>query len=403
MIIKKITSDKYSIKIFLLFFILMFLSDFMMKLNLVYHFFPFFRFSGILKIAFQLYLILFLFQNKINKIFVYLIVILISSFFVGQCYLVKNSIFDGNLLDEFLKGDVYHLNKYILIVLFVAVINDYKYKIELSKRVMNILLVVLGLNSLFVLIGFIFGFNLFQSFPGSSRFGYSGLFVKSGESTLLYLLVSIYFYIQFVKGKHILPVIYFVFIALLSGKKITFLILPLFYLVHFCVQSKFRSVYQFLGIVTTAIILIFKKTIVEYLVVLFPFWEKLLEDKGFWTVVFSIRDLRFFRTVDFIGQNWLPINFLFGGTNYNDLRIEIDPFDLFVFFGLVGGLTYLFFIYNYFFKILKYSAVKLLFTGYVVIGMIYGAFLFNILLITLLYLFVILCKTLEKEKQLKLK
>ncbi|MEJ6791719.1 MAG: hypothetical protein QNK89_03000 [Lacinutrix sp.] len=397
MILKKIISNKHSIKIFALFFILMLLSDFLMKLNLVYQIFPFFRFSGVLKITFQLYLLLFAFKNKINKRFVYLILILTSSFFIGQFFLVKNSIFDNNLLDEFLKGDIYHLNKYFFIILFVAVIKEYSCKIELSKSVINTLIIVLSLNSILILIGFVFDVNLFQSFPGSTRFGYSGLFVKSGESTLLYLLISIYFYIQFLKGKHILPVIYFVIIALLSGKKIAFLIIPLFYLIHFCIQSKYKTVFIFLGVSITGLVLIFKKIIIEYIVSFFPFWEKLLEERGFWTVIFSTRDLNFHRTFDYINQNWLPINYLFGGTSYNHLRIEIDPFDLFVFFGIVGSLSYMFFIYKCFFNVLRNRTIKLLIIGYVVIGMIYGAFLFNILLMTLLYLFIITCDILEKE------
>lgn len=399
MIFKRLTSEKYSIKIFAILFMLMLFSDFLMKLNLEHQFLPSIRYSGFSKIIFEIYILLFAFQKGINKRFIYLILILISSFFIGQYFLAKDSIFDNSLLEEFLKGDIYHLNKYILIILFVAVVKDYSHNLELSKTILGIMFIALSVNSVLVILGFVFDINLFQSFPGSTRFGYSGLFVKSGESVLLYMLASIYFYIRFLKGKSVFPALYFVLIALLSGKKIAFLILPLFYFVHFCIQSKNKYIYRFLGVIILATVLFFKKVIIQSLVVFFPFWEKLLEEKGFWTVIFSTRDLNFYHTLGFIHQNWKPINYIFGGTNYNQLRIEIDPFDLFVFFGLIGGMAFLTFVFAYFLKPFKNRIVKFLFLGYVIVAMIYGAFLFNILLMTILYLFVILCTSPEKDSK----
>lgn len=389
--------EKLFNKIILILFILTLFSDFFIKINSYNDFLPNFRYSGMAKLLFEAFLIFIVLLKGLKKKSFYLIIILIVCFFIGQFFLVKNSVFQNNFLDEVLRGDIYHLNKYIFIILFVSIIERYKNKAKLSKSIVKMVILILGINSLLVLYGFIFNYDLFQSFPGSKRFGYSGLFLKSGESVLLYLLASIYFYIQYLNGKSILPVIYFVFIAILSGKKIAFLILPLFYIVHFCLQSKYKTHFRISGVLILSLILIFKRKIIEVLVEFFPFWESLLEEKGFWTVVFSTRDLNFSKTLDFISTYWTPVNYLFGGTNYNHLRIEIDPFDLFVFFGLIGSIVYLMFIKKYYLKPIKSTIFKILLIGYFIVGMIYGAFLFNILLMTLLYLFVIIFSSIEKE------
>ena len=397
-IIENFRKENYFNKIILIAFVLIIGSDFFMKLNNYTNVFPVFRYSGIVKLLFEFFIIVVAFKKGINKQSIYLIGVLIASFFIGQLFLTKNSILSGPLLDEVLRGDIYHLNKYIFIILFISVIEDHKDRVKLSKMVVNMVLLVLSINSLLILCGFLFNVDIFQSFPGSKRFGYSGLFIKSGESVLLYLLASIYFYIKFLKGKSIWPVIYFCIVALLSGKKIAILILPLFYIVHFCFQSRFKQFYRVFGILGLTSILMFKNVILEYTVKLFPFWEVLLKERGFWTVIFSTRDLNFYKTFNFIVEYWTPLNYLFGGTNYNQLRIEIDPFDLFVFLGLVGLILYLLFVKNKYLAPIKNNTINYLVVGFLIIGMIYGAFLFNILLMTILYLFVILFSTYQLKE-----
>ncbi len=397
MTLKDLMLNKVNIKVFTFLFILMLFSDFFMKLNNINGFVPPYRYSGVLKILFEVYLFLYIIQKKVNKPFIYLLLILISCFFIGQYFLVKNSIFQGDLLEEVLKGDIYHLNKYIFIVLFIVIIKDHFYNLEISKTVFKAIIFILSINSALILIGLAFDINIFKSFPGSTRFGYSGMFSKSGESVLLYLLILIFFYMRFLKGASILPVVYFLFIALLSGKKIAFLILPLFYLVHFCIKSKNRIFFRFFGVFILTITFLFKKAIIEFLVNYLPFWQPLLKKMGFWTIIFSTRNLNFNRTLSFISEYWSPANYFFGGTDYNYLKIEIDPFDLFVFFGAIGSLAYLAFIRKYFLVPIENKKVKLLIMGYILIGMIYGAFLFNIILMSSLYLFIIYYNSLEKE------
>ena len=397
MIKKAISLERVDIKIITIFFLLMFFSDFLIKYINVYNPSFYYRYSGFTKLLFEAYLFYLVIKQGVDKFLILLVSILLGCFLIGQLFLSTNSIFEGILLDEFLKGDIYHLNKYIFIILFVCVLKKAINNLELSQKILEIVTMILIINSVLIILGLFFKINIFKSFPNSTRFGYSGLFSKSGESVLLYLLVSIIFYIRYLKGKSILPVLYFCFIAILSGKKIAFLILGLFYLVHFCVISKNRKYFITFGLSLITCLFLFKDLIIDFLLKQFPFWKQLFYDKGIWTVIFSTRNLSFTRTLNFVNEHWSPINYLFGGTDYNKLRIELDPFDLFVFFGVIGGLAYLFFIKKYFVETISNYIVKLLFIGYVLICMVYGAFLFNILLMSVLYLFSLYCKSFKKE------
>ncbi len=103
------------------------------------------------------------------------------------------------------------------------------------------------------------------------------------------------------------------------------------------------------------------------------------------------------RTFNYVKEHWNPLNYLFGGTDYNSLRIEIDPLDLFVFFGVIGAFFYLYFIRKCFIKPILNNFTKYLIIGYILISMIYGAFLFNILLMSTLYVFIIYIRSFEND------
>ena len=175
----------------------------------------------------------------------------------------------------------------------------------------------------------------------------------------------------------------------LSGKKISLLFGAFFFIVHFCIVSRYKHYFRFLGLFILAGIFYFKEAIIKWLLASFPFWIILLEQHGFWAVVTSTRNLAIQRTINYINENWLMINYIFGGTNYNSFKVELDPIDLFVFFGFIGGCAYLYFIKKYFINSVYNTLVKWMVITYIALGMVYGAFLFNILLMTILYLFVI--------------
>jgi hypothetical protein len=308
MINRAIISDKWTEKIIILFFILILLSDFLMKF-ITYEVFDFyFRFSGIIKLFFEIFLILVLIKKGVNRYFIYLLTVLVLCYFIGQFFLRTNSIFDRNLLTEVLKGDIYHLNKYLFIILFVALVNGLNNRVEIAKTVIRVLLAILFINSVFVIVGFIFEINYLKSFPGSSRFGFSGLFSKSGEGVLLYSLACVFFYLKYFKTKKLFPVLFCLIIMLLSGKKISLLFTAIFFIVHFCIVSSYKHYFRFIGLFIMACGFYFKDAIMKWLLVSFPFWNNLLDQHGFWAVVTSTRNLAIQRTINYINENWSIIN-----------------------------------------------------------------------------------------------
>ena len=141
------------------------------------------------------------------------------------------------------------------------------------------------------------------------------------------------------------------------------------------------------------IVLYFKDEIIRVFLTNFPFWNSLFEQKGFWAFVTSTRSLSLEKTIYYIKESWSITNYMFGGSKYNILKVEIDPIDLIVFFGFAGSFLYLRFIKKFYIDYISNKLIKYLAVSYIILGMIYGAFLFNIVLMSVLYLSLVYCET----------
>ena len=375
-------------------FAFIFLFDFLIKFSFYNDALTYRRYSAVLKILLEIFFIGSLIKIGIGKNLIVIVSLLILCFITGQIFLFEKSVFCKDIINEVLRGDIYHLNKYIFIILFVFYTESSKHKILLANTFIRVLIYFLIVNACFIIIGFLFQVNFFQSFPNSSRFGYSGLFSKSGEAVLLYIMIAILFYIRFLKNKNFYPVLFFIIIAMLTGKKIA-LLLPLLLFVDFFVL-KFKNHLKIIFITVFCLIIFYFESIALYAIDVFPFWKPLYHEKGLWSVVFSTRNLNFFNGLEFIQNSWSFPNYLFGGVNYNTLSIEIDPFDLVLFFGIFGSIIYFYFIKVYYFnKIIKH---RILLLGFFFLAMLYGAFLFNTLLMPSFFLFLIYLRNFYNEK-----
>ena len=73
---------------------------------------------------------------------------------------------------------------------------------------------------------------------------------------------------------------------------------------------------------------------------LFPFWRPLLIEHGYLTLILSQRDLNFNKTLEYLEVEGTFKNLLIGGIEFPKYLVEMDFIDLFLFFGLIGGVIY---------------------------------------------------------------
>lgn len=238
----------------------------------------------------------------------------------------------------FLKTNFFNLVKYLYPFFFIGVFSLIKKKQESISRYFDILEKLLIINVFFVFLGFIFSIDFFQSYLHSNRFGMSGLIEPGFFEYLLMITISRSLFL----GKLNCKFFIFCLASLFIGTKAVFLffVILIFYYLYEKKKSKlllFYSVFLFLS-------LVFLKSILNFFAFYFPFWQPLLNKYGIMTVVTSTRNWNVQNTIEFAKMNGTVKNFFVGGGELSKQYVEMDTIDLFLFFGIIGGIVYLLFL-----------------------------------------------------------
>ncbi|WP_139854194.1 hypothetical protein [Aequorivita sinensis] len=191
-----------------------------------------------------------------------------------------------------------------------------------------------------------------------NRFGSSGAFMTPSMITYFNAFALTYFLHKYInKRKNLIELILVSIVCFLTGTKalIFFFLLTLF---HFTLLQRLyakKSFYMFFfGLIVLLILL--KDKITEFIFVNFKPLLVVYEERGLISSLTSLRDVNFRNNFfPVISEKWNLYNFLFGGTDFEIYRVEFEIFDVFLFFGIVGMLLYLFF---YFKNIMNFNKMK---------------------------------------------
>lgn len=319
---------------------LFFIYDFLAKVLWYVEFTKMFYFLACLFKAFLILFLLILAYNKIlfNKNIIYVAIIITISFLVGQLVLY------GDISTENLLFNGYYFISSLCPLVFFAFMYNYNDTKTLEKSVM-LFSILLTFNSVFVFIGLISKINFFETYAYGNRFGFKGLLSYHSELGYIYFigLSALYFKFKMKKKKVflILILVNFLAIFLIGTKKAIFL--ALLFLIFFLIDNKFLIGKEFS--LKTRLILFFGLFFIGLIPVknVFIYFYELYERQGFASAFFSFRNVllkeKFY---PYIKDTWYSVNYIVGGPSFHDSRIEMELFDVYLFFGIIGLIGYFF-------------------------------------------------------------
>lgn len=307
--------------------------------------FNYFYPSTFIKAILIILLLWFLAKNKklyyIKHTHIYMCVL------IGLCFLgiVLNQTI---AIEDIFKTKLIYLLRFLFLFLFVPFfISIEAYR---KERVIKTLFVFATINTFLILLGALLDINLFKSYPNSPRFGYNGLLPIQGIGAYFYMFIitiAYYRYMTLKKDKFLL--ILFIIGSLFLGTKAIYLYLFLLFFLH--VHFYLKNIYIKIGIVISSIsfITIFWDKILELSLKYISF-SFVYEKYGLITYLTSTRDLLLEKAYNYIIINWNWVNYLVGGINFKEIRVEFELVDIFLFFGLMGVFTYILYITRIFFQ-----------------------------------------------------
>ncbi len=306
------------------------------------------RYSGIVKLLFEVIMCLIILANiKNQKRFFIGLMLLVLSFLVSQLLL---DVSGYNFHKEFLEGNIYFFNRYMYIFIFILFTKSILIKEETYKKAYIFLEYFLYVNVIAVILGALFEIELFKSYEYTDRFGFSGLLAKPGEASYLYMIVIIfnyYFWIATKKSKNLYKMFFFIVFSLLLGQKKMLLFLGLFGLLHFIYYSKYRNVYRVGFPIVLGLLFVFRKSVLDLFIMKFPFWNKIYEKDGLLSMLSSYRNILLEEAIEYINLNWTFGNYIFGGIDFKKYKVEFEFIDLYIFLGVAGVLYYVFILISF--------------------------------------------------------
>jgi hypothetical protein len=263
----------------------------------------------------------------------WLLGLLCLSFLLGQ-FALGNGIY---------KDAVIAFVKFLYPIILLVFFNIYSLSIKQSKRFFLVFEGIMLCNSLLVFIGLLFEIKFFNTYL-NPRFGFNGLFVSSATGSYVYGLTLIYLLAKYKTTvfKRI-PNIIIIGSMFCVGTKVSYLLLGCFFAVYLWKYTRISKKI----ILSTLIVLL----IVAVYVFFFEFgiFNEIRKKDGLISAIMSYRDkLLIEQTIPYIQEHWSVLNYLFGGVSDLSTKSQIEFFDLFYFFGIIGGLLYYFIIFKAF-------------------------------------------------------
>ena len=268
---------------------------------------------------------------------------LVNFFILILCFIIGQFVLETS----FLPISFIALSRYLFFVLLIIFAENKTGSTENLTILKKVFESIIGINSIIIIISFLFNIELFKTYSGE-RFGFNGLFMASSNSTYFYLLTLIYFFTNFHFKKLLKTPIFWLCIvsSMLIGTKTIYL--GYLFIISTQIFFSLKSFTHRIIIISSCI---FSILVGAYFFIKTAVFSQIISEKGFISAFLSLRnDLFIERTIPYIEKNWTILNYFFGGISNISIRPQIELIDLYLMFGAIGVVIFLYIFIVYYMK-----------------------------------------------------
>jgi len=288
-----------------------------------------------LRLFIFIFILIYLLYNRKYKFFI-VPVVLFLFFLIGH-YFMSFSYLSFDIIIVFAK---------YLFVLFILEFSYNFFKKENNELFFKAFETIIILNSVIIVFGIVFNIRFLETYSGE-RFGYDGLFITSATATYFYMIALFYIFYSFLKHRKIHKLSILVVIpALVVGTKSIYLFIALLFIFYLLYQKPQKNRIKNLFFLVFVLSVLF-----VILLIIIPSFLEISKTNGLLSAILSYRNSLFIdKTLPFIQKNWSNVNYFIGGLGIFKYRTQMGFVDLYIFFGGLGFLVYLWAYYKAMFK-----------------------------------------------------
>ena len=274
---------------------------------------------------------------KFPRLFFNFWIIIVCISISNELFFFINPSLKYDFTSSFLSGQAFVNARVTFPILFLGVWQAINISTFHTEQFIRFIKIIVLTNAVCICTGLIFDITFFESYPKSGRWGYSGFLIRDHSV----VLSSIILIEELSKSKVSTRSVTLLTMSLLFlGTKSGLLSLALIFYLVLIKSIKIR--FYIAGIV-----LVLLGTLPQWLnqVIAFnPFWNSVYIDHGAWGVLFSLRNESLILLYQIIQTEYNLLHWCFGGKiRFEEMKIEMLGFDVFVFYGIVGLVAFSYF------------------------------------------------------------
>lgn len=348
---------KLNFSVIAIFVSLTLVFDFFDKIE-IFYLVDFLKFNRFLKAAVLFYALFFMvvqFKYVISRLKYLLFTIIVISII----FILKYG-FWSQYIDEFAR--------YGFFLFFLPIIHfafTFSRSQQLPQMLYRLFQVFILLNTMAVLVGFIFDIEAFSTYQ-YGRFGYNGFLLSQGLTPYVYMCASAMFWVK----RDYKMLLLVVGLSIISGVKgvylgqFALLVFFVFWSNQFNKKTK-AKILMLGGLVSIgALIFVFST----------PTFREVINNDGVWSAIFSYRLDNLYELI----QDAEPksYNVFIGVLGIETTRIEMQLIDVLLFFGITGAVVYTYFLFHFYNDIITKPTTKALFAAMILLSLFSGNLLY---------------------------
>ncbi len=237
---------------------------------------------------------------------------------------------DYSLIESFTKSQGYYTAKFTMPILFLGVWSVLKNINSFGKIFIHRLQQFLTINAVFIILGALLGITVFESYPLTGRWGYSGIFEHNSINIIFYGITLMLMLLKLKKQRSI--IFLFALCLLLSGQKSGLLYLGLILFIIIVNNIYIRWTLGVLSIIMIITTSFWLPLMISYS----TFWRNVYHKHGIFGVIFSTRNENLINIYSSFGEQHKFLDWVFGFPIRFPERVEMMIFDISFFYGLFG-------------------------------------------------------------------
>lgn len=334
--------------VFVILLVLFFISELATTVS-YYLRFPFYNYSQVIKAGFIGFIGFLLLKNRFKPYF-------LSVFIGGMAliFLVGQWAFNDFEFGSHLFENSLHFGRFVFV--FFIVLLFHTFPKGLSPMLFTVFEKLMIFNAVLMLLTIVFDITMFKTYY--FRFGASGIFMTPSMITYFNALGLTYFLNCFLKDKKKLPELLLLFVVcFLSGTKALLFFVFLTGIHLFILKRIYLKRLFYLSVLFVLGMGFFlKEAVAKFFASNFEPLIQAYNEFGWWAALTSLRSQNLKENfLPVIREKWGLLNYLFGGTDFESYRVEFEPFDIFLFFGIVGVCWYF---YRYFCDVMNFKSLS---------------------------------------------